>query len=92
MTLPNPDPDLYIAAQIISSEQKASISLLQRRLRVTYKIASEIMQQLQEIGIIEKSDETYKILVNEDDLFLYFSNLEEKYNIKIPVAGRIFEV
>ena len=52
--------------EVIRSEQKASVSLLQRRLRLGYTRAARIMDQLEDLGIVgpAKGAEPREILVD----------------------------
>lgn len=58
------------AKEVIMSSQKASASLLQRRLRIGYARAARILDILEEQGIIGPSNgaKPREILVTEDDL------------------------
>lgn len=63
------------AISIVRSSQRASASLLQRRLRVGYPRAARLLDQLEEMGIVGPSQGGGKerdVLVSEDDL-----NVEE---------------
>ncbi len=55
--------------EVIRSEQKASISLLQRRLRLTYGRAARIMDELENRGIVgeSKGAEPREILIDLND-------------------------
>lgn len=51
------DDDLYDeAVKVVQKAQKASTSLLQRRLRIGYGRAARLMDQLEENGIIGPAD------------------------------------
>ena len=59
------------AISIVRSSQRASASLLQRRLRVGYPRAARLLDQLEEMGIVGPSQGGGKerdVLVSEDDL------------------------
>ncbi|HET7143254.1 MAG TPA: DNA translocase FtsK, partial [Anaerolineales bacterium] len=63
------------AISIVRSSQRASASLLQRRLRVGYPRAARLLDQLEEMGIVGPSlggGKERDVLVSEDDL-----NVEE---------------
>ena len=55
--------------QILQSEGKASVSLIQRRLRIGYTRAARIMDQLEDMGIVgpKNGAEPREILVDLDD-------------------------
>ena len=55
------DPLFIDAATIIVSEQNASTSLLQRRLKLGYNRAGTIMDQLEETGIVGSRNNTSNI-------------------------------
>jgi hypothetical protein len=87
----DPDPVLFIAASIVCNAKFASITLLRNRLRVTFKIAVEIIRQLELIGIIEKNiDCNYKCLIEEYELLTYCMKFEEINGINITIGGRCF--
>jgi hypothetical protein len=70
------DPLIKQAAQIIVTHQQGSSSLLQRRLKLGYKRAEKIIDQLEEDGIIAASDGTNnrKVIVqNLADLDKFFA-------------------
>ena len=54
--------------EVIRSEQKASVSLLQRRLRLGYTRAARIMDELENRGIVGpgKGEEPRDILIDLD--------------------------
>jgi S-DNA-T family DNA segregation ATPase FtsK/SpoIIIE len=59
------------AISIVRSSQRASASLLQRRLRVGYPRAARLLDQLEEMGVVGPSQGGGKerdVLVSEDDL------------------------
>ena len=48
-----PDDDLILAATLlVRQENKASVSLLQRRLKIGYSRATRIMQELEDAGVV----------------------------------------
>ena len=58
------------AIQIVRSSQRASASLLQRRLRIGYPRAARLLDQLEEMGIVGSSQgggREREVLVNEND-------------------------
>jgi S-DNA-T family DNA segregation ATPase FtsK/SpoIIIE len=59
------------AISIVKSSQRASASLIQRRLRIGYPRAARLLDQLEEMGIVGPSQGGGKerdVLVSEDDL------------------------
>ena len=59
------------AISIVRSSQRASASLLQRRLRVGYPRAARLLDQLEEMGVVGPSQgggKEREVLVSEDDL------------------------
>jgi S-DNA-T family DNA segregation ATPase FtsK/SpoIIIE len=67
------------AARLIVIHQQASVSLLQRRLRLGFSRAGRIMDQLQHCGIVSAGDgsKPREVLVkNEDSLELLLRNLD----------------
>ncbi|MFN8383051.1 MAG: DNA translocase FtsK [Anaerolineales bacterium] len=59
------------AISIVRSSQRASASLLQRRLRIGYPRAARLLDQLEEMGVVGPSQGGGKerdVLVSEDDL------------------------
>ena len=50
------DPEFEKALQVVISEEKASASLLQRRLNIGYNKAARLMEQLEKAGAIGKQD------------------------------------
>lgn len=50
------DPEFEQALQVVISEEKASASLLQRRLSIGYNKAARLMEQLEKAGAIGKQD------------------------------------
>jgi S-DNA-T family DNA segregation ATPase FtsK/SpoIIIE len=66
---PNDDEDLIQrCVEVIRSEQKASVSLLQRRLRLGYTRAARLMDELENRGIVGPSNgaEPREILIDLD--------------------------
>ena len=59
------------AISIVRTSQRASASLLQRRLRVGYPRAARLLDQLEEMGVVGPSQGGGKerdVLVSEEDL------------------------
>ncbi|MDO8753832.1 MAG: DNA translocase FtsK, partial [Anaerolineales bacterium] len=59
------------AISIVRTSQRASASLLQRRLRVGYPRAARLLDQLEEMGIVGPSQgggKEREVLVSEDNL------------------------
>jgi S-DNA-T family DNA segregation ATPase FtsK/SpoIIIE len=59
------------AISIVRSSQRASASLIQRRLRIGYPRAARLLDQLEEMGIVGPSQgggKEREVLVSEDDL------------------------
>ncbi|MDP1780227.1 MAG: DNA translocase FtsK, partial [Anaerolineales bacterium] len=59
------------AISIVRTSQRASASLLQRRLRIGYPRAARLLDQLEEMGVVGPSQgggKEREILVSEDDL------------------------
>ena len=50
------DPEFERALQVVISEEKASASLLQRRLNIGYNKAARLMEQLEKAGAIGRQD------------------------------------
>ncbi len=68
------------AARLVVIHQQASVSLLQRRLRLGFSRAGRVMDQLQYSGIVSEADgsRAREVLVNnEDSLDLLLRNLDE---------------
>ncbi len=66
----NIEPQLYEQAiNVILSDQKASTSLLQRRLRIGYNKAADIIDKMEKDGIISEADHVGRrdILLNEQN-------------------------
>jgi S-DNA-T family DNA segregation ATPase FtsK/SpoIIIE len=53
-SLSNEDPMLEKAIKVFRDEDKASVSMLQRKLRIGYTRAARIVDRLEEMGIIGK--------------------------------------
>jgi S-DNA-T family DNA segregation ATPase FtsK/SpoIIIE len=59
------------AISIVRSSQRASASLIQRRLRIGYPRAARLLDQLEEMGVVGPSQGGGKerdVLISEDDL------------------------
>ena len=70
------------AIGIVKAAGKASVSLLQRRLRVGYPRAARLMDELEELGIVGPSVGSGRdrdVLVDSDDEGNEDSNFDEKY-------------
>lgn len=65
--------------EVIRSEQKASVSLLQRRLRIGYTRAARIMDEIENRGIVgpSKGAEPREILIDLDDAEEHKPNLPD---------------
>lgn len=65
--------------EVIRSEQKASVSLLQRRLRIGYTRAARIMDEIENRGIVgpSKGAEPREILIDLDDAEGHKPNLPD---------------
>lgn len=74
------DPLFEEAVQLVCQHDKASASLLQRRLSVGYARAARILDQLEESGIIEPGEgaNARDVLVNNAEDFL--SQFDKKSN------------
>ena len=71
----NKDPLFKDAAGLIVRNQKASTSLLQRKLKLGFPRATLLMNQLEAAGIIQKEQpENYEVIIKTEsqleDLFL----------------------
>ena len=72
------DPKLYDIAQIIVKEQCCSVSFVQRKLAIGYNRTSNIIDQLEQIGVVRRL-EKYKLEVlvkDSDSLESIFANLK----------------
>ncbi|MEI8031925.1 MAG: DNA translocase FtsK 4TM domain-containing protein [Chlorobiaceae bacterium] len=68
------------AARLVVMHQQASVSLLQRRLRLGFSRAGRVMDQLEYSGIVSEADGSRprEVLINnEDSLELLLRNLDE---------------
>jgi S-DNA-T family DNA segregation ATPase FtsK/SpoIIIE len=67
---PDQDPLLEKAIEIVVQTQTASVSLIQRRLRVGYTRAGRLIDMLERRGIISgyEGSKPRRVLVNETDL------------------------
>ncbi len=68
------------AARLVVMHQQASVSLLQRRLRLGFSRAGRVMDQLEQSGIVGEADGSRprEVLINnEDSLELLLRNLDE---------------
>lgn len=75
----DPDPNLFIAAQIFYAENYISISLLRRKMNINIVYASELFEQLLFFNIIIKNNSL--LFDNEWELYEYFWELKEKYEV-----------
>ena len=67
------------AARLVVTHQQASVSLLQRRLRLGFSRAGRVMDQLEYSGIVSEADgsKAREVLINNDDsLELLLRNLD----------------
>ena len=67
------------AARLVVTHQQASVSLLQRRLRLGFSRAGRVMDQLEFSGIVGEADgsRAREVLINnEDSLELLLRNLD----------------
>lgn len=64
------DPLFYKAMQIIAGKEKISIGLLQRTFHLPFNHAAQIMDKLQDAGIVSFDDKnsTWKVMVSKQDL------------------------
>jgi S-DNA-T family DNA segregation ATPase FtsK/SpoIIIE len=69
---PDEDPLLEKAIEVVVQTQTASVSLLQRRLRVGYTRAGRLIDMLERRGIISgyEGSKPRRVLVGENDLAL----------------------
>jgi S-DNA-T family DNA segregation ATPase FtsK/SpoIIIE len=67
---PDEDPLLDKAIEVVVTAQTASVSLLQRRLRVGYTRAGRLIDMLERRGIISpyEGSKPRRVLINEQDL------------------------
>ena len=65
-----PGPGTYKAIEVVVTAQTASVSLLQRRLRVGYTRAGRLIDMLERRGIISpyEGSKPRRVLVSEADL------------------------
>jgi S-DNA-T family DNA segregation ATPase FtsK/SpoIIIE len=54
---PDEDPLLKDAVEIVRKEERASISMLQRKLRIGYTRAARMVDRMEELGIVGKPDD-----------------------------------
>jgi len=69
---PGYDPLLEEAARLVIRAQRASASMLQRRLRVGYPRAARLMEQLEEVGVVAPAEEGSRervVLLEPDETF-----------------------
>lgn len=72
------DPKLYDIAKLIVKEQSCSVSFVQRKLAIGYNRTSDIIDQLEQIGVVRRL-EKYKLEVlvkDSDSLESIFANLK----------------
>ena len=76
---PNEDPLLERAIEIVVQTQTASVSLIQRRLRVGYTRAGRLVDMLERRGIISgyEGSKPRRVLVGEGDLERVLAGLRE---------------
>jgi S-DNA-T family DNA segregation ATPase FtsK/SpoIIIE len=70
------DEMFWDAVTVLVQNQKASVSFLQRKLRVGYSRAARLMDLMEERGIVSESDANKKreILIDEDQLEKLYAN------------------
>lgn len=70
------DELFWDAVRVIVQSQKASVSFLQRRLRIGYARAARLMDLMEERGIVSEIDNNKKrdILIDEDQLEKLYAN------------------
>jgi S-DNA-T family DNA segregation ATPase FtsK/SpoIIIE len=76
---PDEDPLLERAIEVVVQTQTASVSLIQRRLRVGYTRAGRLVDMLERRGIISgyEGSKPRRVLVAEGDLDLVLADLRE---------------
>jgi S-DNA-T family DNA segregation ATPase FtsK/SpoIIIE len=76
---PDEDPLLAKAIEIVVQTQTASVSLIQRRLRVGYTRAGRLVDMLERRGVISgfEGSKPRRVLVSEADLDQILSGLRE---------------
>jgi S-DNA-T family DNA segregation ATPase FtsK/SpoIIIE len=76
---PDEDPLLDRAIEVVVTAQTASVSLLQRRLRVGYTRAGRLIDMLERRGIISpyEGSKPRRVLVGEHELDGAYSNVSE---------------
>lgn len=64
------DPLLYDAVDIILTQEQASISFIQRKLKVGYARAARIVDQIEEMGIVGPNEGTKprKLLMTKEQI------------------------
>ncbi len=72
----NGDDLFWDAVRVLVENQKASVSFLQRKLRVGYARAARLMDLMEERGIVSESDASKKreILIDEEQLEKLYAN------------------
>jgi len=72
----NGDDLFWEAVKVLVQNQKASVSFLQRKLRVGYARAARLMDLMEERGIVSESDTNKKreILIDEEQLEKLYAN------------------
>ena len=77
---PDEDPLLGRAIEIVVQTETASVSLLQRRLRVGYTRAGRLVDMLERRGIISgyEGSKPRRVLVGEGDLDRLLAELDER--------------
>jgi S-DNA-T family DNA segregation ATPase FtsK/SpoIIIE len=81
---PDEDPVLEEAIRLVAQHQTASVSLLQRRLRVGYTRAGRLIDMLERRGVVSgyEGSKARKVLVTEAELLG-----EAKADADVPAAG-----
>ena len=77
---PDEDPLLEKAIEIVAQTQTASVSLIQRRLRVGYTRAGRLIDMLERRGIISgyEGSKPRRVLVSEADVVRTLSEIHER--------------
>ncbi len=86
---PDHDDLLFEAARIVAQSQTASVSMIQRRLRVGYTRAGRLIDMLERRGVISgyEGSKPRQVLVSEADLPRVLAALAERQGAAVPVPG-----
>lgn len=73
-----PDPRLREAAELSLDAGMASVSMIQRKMRVGYARAGKLVDQMEGLGIVSKEDgaKPRKVLIDRGELVELFDHLE----------------